>query len=248
MLRSFALILAVAACGGSTPEPAKPVAAAASRATAAELVPMCQRIFARKATCADDYLPVLLDLRIELNMPAGHRRRGQVQGRDAVLAIAHTELARDTEPAKVDALCQRAATEATKAPARACRRLLEQGARCEAAADCKAFAVCVVEIDRGFMASGAEPGGRIAPDGGRCATQPQVGMGPPNLEYGVRFMGESTEDGDTSLCWPRRRRHPGMNGQLTICDDGYTMVVLANLDPPAASRIERFALARLPTK
>jgi hypothetical protein len=39
-----------------------------------------------------------------------------------------------------------------------------------------------------------------------------------------------------------------MNGQLTICDDGYTIVVLANLDPPAAAVIEHFLLARLPMK
>jgi hypothetical protein len=41
---------------------------------------------------------------------------------------------------------------------------------------------------------------------------------------------------------------PGMNGQLTICDNGYTIVVLANLDPPAAGRIEHFVLERLPVK
>jgi hypothetical protein len=118
---------------------------------------MCKRIFARKATCADDYLPVLLDLRVELNMPPGIGDEVKSQGRDAVLATAHTELARDTEPAKVDALCESAATNATKAPPERVDQLLAQGGRCDAAADCKAFAGCVVEIDRGFMAAGAHP-------------------------------------------------------------------------------------------
>lgn len=116
---------------------------------------MCQRIFARKATCADDYLPVLLDLRVELNMPPGIGDQVKSQGRDAVLAMAHTELARDTEPAKVDALCEMAATKATKAPPERVDRLLEQGDQCEATTDCKAFAVCVVAIDRGFITEGA---------------------------------------------------------------------------------------------
>ena len=151
---SFALVLAVAACGGSSPEPAKPSPQPAAR-TAADFVPMCKRIFARKATCADDYLPVLLDLRVELNMPPGIGDKVKSQGRDAVLAIAHTELARDTEPAKVDALCETAATKATNAPPERVDQLLEQGDRCEATADCKAFAVCVVAIDRGFIASAA---------------------------------------------------------------------------------------------
>ncbi len=39
---------------------------------------------------------------------------------------------------------------------------------------------------------------------------------------------------------------PGMNGQLTICDSGYTIAILANLDPPAASRLATFLTARLP--
>ncbi|NVB80733.1 MAG: hypothetical protein HOV81_20220 [Kofleriaceae bacterium] len=112
---------------------------------------MCQRIFARKAACADDYLPALLDLRVELNMPPGIGDEVKTQGRDAVLAIAHTELARDTEPAKVDAVCETAATKARNAPERA-EQLLEQGGRCEAATDCKAFAVCAVAMDRGFIA------------------------------------------------------------------------------------------------
>lgn len=159
---SFALILAVAACGGSSPEPAKPspqpaapTAQPAAR-SAADFVPMCKRIFARKATCADDYLPVLLDLRVELNIPPGIGDQVKSQGREAILAIAHTELARDTEPAKVDALCETAATKATKAPPERVNRLLEQGDRCQATTDCKAFAVCVIAIDRGFIASSSQ--------------------------------------------------------------------------------------------
>ena len=151
-LHAFALILAVAACGGSSPEPAKPAPPPAAR-TAADLVPMCKRLFARKATCADDYLPALLDVRIELDMPPGVGDRVKTEGRDAILAIAHTELARDTEPAKVEALCEMTAT---KMPPERIDPLLEQGGNCEATTDCKAFSTCVVAIDRGFIASGAQ--------------------------------------------------------------------------------------------
>ena len=42
---------------------------------------------------------------------------------------------------------------------------------------------------------------------------------------------------------------PGMNGDLKICPGtGYVVAVLANLDPPAASRISEFVLNRLPEK
>lgn len=112
---------------------------------------MCERHFARKATCADDYLPALLDLRVELNVPPGIGDEVKTQGRDAVLAIAHTELARDTEPAKVAALCEGMAA---KLPPDRVEQLVDQGAKCEAAADCKAFAACAVVLDRGFLTHG----------------------------------------------------------------------------------------------
>jgi len=42
---------------------------------------------------------------------------------------------------------------------------------------------------------------------------------------------------------------PGMNGALQICPGlGYVIVVLANMDPPAASRVADFVTNRLPTK
>jgi D-alanyl-D-alanine carboxypeptidase len=42
---------------------------------------------------------------------------------------------------------------------------------------------------------------------------------------------------------------PGMNGMLQICPDaGYVIAVLANMDPPAASRVADFITNRLPTK
>jgi hypothetical protein len=40
-----------------------------------------------------------------------------------------------------------------------------------------------------------------------------------------------------------------MNGNLDICpQSGYTVAVLANMDPPAAQRISQFISNRLPDK
>lgn len=114
---------------------------------------MCKRIFARMETCADDYLPMLLDLRVELNKPPGIGDEVKAKGRDAVLAIAHTELASDTQPDKVAATCDGAAAQMAKASTERVSQLLGQGVKCEATADCKAFSTCVVEIGRGFIAA-----------------------------------------------------------------------------------------------
>lgn len=39
---------------------------------------------------------------------------------------------------------------------------------------------------------------------------------------------------------------PGVNGELLACENGYTIAMLANLDPPAASRIAMILATRLP--
>lgn len=67
--------------------------------------------------------------------------------------------------------------------------------------------------------------------------------GEPGRGYGYGFM--ITED-DGVRCFGHGGGAPGMNGDLQICDSGYTIVVLANLDPPVADRVSRFIKARLP--
>jgi hypothetical protein len=51
--------------------------------------------------------------------------------------------------------------------------------------------------------------------------------------------GLSDDDRDGVRCFGHGGGAPGMNGQLTICDNGYTIAVLANLDPMVAGRVER---------
>ena len=65
----------------------------------------------------------------------------------------------------------------------------------------------------------------------------------PRGKYAYGFF-EGTENG--VRCVGHGGGAPGMNGELAICDSGYTIAVLSNLDPPAASRISDFIKARLP--
>ena len=67
----------------------------------------------------------------------------------------------------------------------------------------------------------------------------------PRGKYAYGFA-DSTENG--VRCVGHGGGAPGMNGELAICDSGYTIAVLSNLDPPAASRIADFIKARLPAK
>jgi len=69
---------------------------------------------------------------------------------------------------------------------------------------------------------------------------------PGGGKYGYGF-GERTFSG--IHCFGHGGGAPGMNGDLEICPQASCVVaVLANLDPPAASRVSEFALNRLPEK
>ena len=70
-------------------------------------------------------------------------------------------------------------------------------------------------------------------------------VGEPDSRYAYGFA-ESVEDG--IRCFGHGGGAPGMNGDLQICDSGYTIAILANLDPPAAMRVTRFIKDRLPKR
>jgi CubicO group peptidase (beta-lactamase class C family) len=66
---------------------------------------------------------------------------------------------------------------------------------------------------------------------------------PGGGKYGYGF-GDNTSNG--LRCVGHNGGAPGMNGDLEICDDGYVVAVLANMDPPAAGRISDYIRNRLP--
>lgn len=66
----------------------------------------------------------------------------------------------------------------------------------------------------------------------------------PRGRYGYGF-GDQTING--TRCFGHGGGAPGMNGDLEICPGpGYVVVVLSNMDPPAAGRISDFVTNRLP--
>src|SRR5579862_732238 len=68
--------------------------------------------------------------------------------------------------------------------------------------------------------------------------------GTPDKSYAYGF-GDQTING--TRCFGHGGGAPGMNGELEICPAaGYVVAVLANLDPPAATRVSDFIANRLP--
>jgi CubicO group peptidase (beta-lactamase class C family) len=69
---------------------------------------------------------------------------------------------------------------------------------------------------------------------------------PGGARYAYGFFDE-VEGG--VRCFGHGGGAPGMNGELKICPAaGYVIAVLANMDPPAATRISDFVASRLPEK
>lgn len=63
------------------------------------------------------------------------------------------------------------------------------------------------------------------------------------LKYAYGF-GDMQIDG--VRCIGHNGGFPGVNGELLICENGYTIAILANFDPPAASRMAHLIATRLP--
>jgi D-alanyl-D-alanine carboxypeptidase len=70
--------------------------------------------------------------------------------------------------------------------------------------------------------------------------------GTPDNSYAYGFEDRMANG---ARCFGHGGGAPGMNGDLRICPGpGYVIAVLANLDPPAASRVSDFVANRLPEK
>jgi D-alanyl-D-alanine carboxypeptidase len=68
---------------------------------------------------------------------------------------------------------------------------------------------------------------------------------PRGDKYAFGFSDEVMPDG--VRCFGHGGGAPGMNGELKMCmPSGYVIIVLANVDPPAATRMADFAASRLP--
>jgi D-alanyl-D-alanine carboxypeptidase len=79
---------------------------------------------------------------------------------------------------------------------------------------------------------------------GRPGGKPTWG---PGTRYAYGFADHRDTSGDGSI--GHNGGAPGMNGDLRIYPkSGYTVIVLANTDPPAAQQIAAWLHARLPER
>jgi D-alanyl-D-alanine carboxypeptidase len=67
--------------------------------------------------------------------------------------------------------------------------------------------------------------------------------------FGFDAYGFGVQTVNGNRCFGHNGTGPGVNGDLELCiDSSYTVVVLANVDPPAAELVSQFIMGRLPLK
>ena len=139
-----ALALAVSACAGAEADP-KTTSSPSSTTPPPAAQEQCESYFTRLRTCTDQYIPALVDLRIELDQPAGIAQSAQTDGRDAIIARAMEEWATDSQPAAITATCGELLGSIPPAQLETMRADAE---RCMAMTDCGEFATCANELQR----------------------------------------------------------------------------------------------------
>lgn len=140
--------LLAAACGGAGAEQGKDTTPGAS-AAGGDMEATCRDSFAKQRTCTDDFIPGLVDARIELDLPAGIAAEGKKDGgRDALIKQAKEEWSKDSEPS---AVAQQCSGMSGKMSDEQKKELMETHTKCLAIVDCKAYVECVMPITKKML-------------------------------------------------------------------------------------------------
>lgn len=138
-------VLASCAGRGEVSHANVPAAAPAPEANAANTArrdatpaEICVRVMRRTRTCAATYVPGLLALRVRLDQPSGISGRFQAKGRDAMLALARTQFARDWSDTAIARNC----TALSEEPPHEQERIVAPDRRCLATDRCSTFTAC----------------------------------------------------------------------------------------------------------
>ena len=137
----------LAACGGAGADQAKETTP--GQTAGGDMEATCRDSFAKQRTCTDDFIPMLVDARISLDLPAGIAAEGKKEGgRDALITKAKEEWANDSAP---EAVAKQCSGMSGKMSAEQKTELMETHTKCLAIADCKAYVECVAPITKKML-------------------------------------------------------------------------------------------------
>lgn len=139
------LCCALASCSGASdavypdgPETSVPRVDSTARPNDSTPAQACVAVMQRTRDCEDVYVPQLLALRVRLNQPPGIARRFEVEGRRAMLGLAHYEFARDWS----DEAIARSCTDLSLKALAEQERIMAPERHCLESTDCNGFTAC----------------------------------------------------------------------------------------------------------
>ncbi len=158
--------LFLVACGSSEPAPAQPTAAPAPAAdqtaapapAEAQAAPAasgdpaetCRQGMTRMRECTDVFIPSLVGLRVELDVPAGIAAEDKAKGRDALVAKAKEEWKADSTDEEIANQCGQMVG---SMPADQLSQMVNAVKACMAKVSCEEFVSCIEPIQRQHLAA-----------------------------------------------------------------------------------------------
>lgn len=153
LLFATALIALIFACGGTETAPDEPTRGdgtgtgteAASPAPSDGLYDACKAVMEKSRACTDDYIPALVDMRIELDLPAGTKADAETEGRDALIAKAMEEWKGDSTDEAFEKQCTNVND---KMPAEHREKSITVSNECAAKDACSDFVACIMPLQK----------------------------------------------------------------------------------------------------
>lgn len=110
---------------------------------------MCLDLIKRERECTDQYIPMLVDLRVELDKPKGFAEQvATPEARTAAIAAAKQEWQADSSPDKARRGC--AFIAASIPPAQAAK-VKQDAEQCMARESCDEFVSCIKPMQASFI-------------------------------------------------------------------------------------------------
>jgi hypothetical protein len=114
----------------------------------------------RQIACVDDYIPMIVGVRIKLDLPAGTAERGKDEvGRAALEQIAREEFPQYYSVEKIPEICAKRQAMAEQMPFEVLRELTADDGQCHLEEDCQHFASCTAPVVERILALSARSGG-----------------------------------------------------------------------------------------
>jgi hypothetical protein len=137
------LVIALAAACGTTHDTAptaQPTTKLQAMSSTADDQALCVEGFQHARTCTDQYIPALVDARAKVDHPPGIAAE-VAKDRDAVIAKAMQEWAKDSTDDAIAANCQQIVARGAMDPS-----TMDTAKGCMAQTDCAAFTACILPI------------------------------------------------------------------------------------------------------